>query len=236
MQRRTTKEEHRKRHRKCRTVRDHRTRNRGCNSRVDYLNRFRAAHLAEVFTNTVENNHGFVNGVTQHGQHCRQNRKRKFPVHHGKNTDHNHDVVQVGDDGGNCELPFESHRQVNDDAGHNEQQSRQAVGCKFFTDLRTHELVVEHLDAGSGFLKRLQKFSGHLTGRFALLHRKTNHDVTSRTVVLHGCFNTEFALDLFADLFRLNSFRILHHNLGAARKLNGQSQTVVENPEHGNKE
>ena len=115
---------------------------------------------------------------------------------------------------------------------HNEQQSCQAVCRKLFTDLRTYELVVEHLDAGSGFLKRLQEFTGHLTGRFAFLHRKTNHDVARRTVVLHGCFNTEFALDLFADLFRLNSFRILHHNLGATRKLNGQGQTVIEDPEH----
>ena len=145
VQRRTTKEEHRKRHRQGRAVRDHRTRDRRRNGRVDHLNRFRAAHLAEVFTNTVENNHGLVNGVTQTRPTLLPEPEARIPVQSRKDPTTITMSCRLAMMRCNSELPFESHRQVNDDAGHNEQQSRQTVGRQVLhrpADPRTRVLSI----------------------------------------------------------------------------------------------
>ena len=85
-----------------------RTRNRRRNGRIHNFHAVSTTHRAEVLSYAVENNDRLVHRVTQDGEHRRQYRQRELPVHDGEDAHHDHNIVEVGDDGCYRELPLEA--------------------------------------------------------------------------------------------------------------------------------
>jgi hypothetical protein len=88
------------------------------------------AHLAvpaERLADAVEDDHRLVDRVAQHRQHRGQHRERELPLEEGEEAQDDDHVVQVGDDGGDRELPLEAQRQVDHDADDGRQQRVDAV-------------------------------------------------------------------------------------------------------------
>ena len=172
-----------------------------------------------MFAHAVENNHGLVDGIAENGKHRREHRKREFPVHYGEDADHDHHVVEVGDDGGHRELPFESEGQVDHDAEDHERKRRAAVAGELIAHLRADELRTLELHAGSLRRKHLHDFSGNLAGRLSFLGRNADHDVARRTEGLNEHLIGDLG-KIRTDLLRIGRFRIIHLKLRAARELN----------------
>ena len=85
------------------------------------------AETAEGLADPVEDDDRLVHRVAQHRQHRRQHRQRELPLEEGEEAQDDDDVVQVGDDGGDRELPLEAERQVDHDAHHHDGQRLGAV-------------------------------------------------------------------------------------------------------------
>ena len=97
--------------------------------------------------------------------------------------------MKVGDDGGDCKLPFETDREINHDSDDDEQQGQRPVGRELFTNLRTHKFNPAQLD-----LTRTRSRRVRLEGRKDLLalfgaaeprlDRKTDHYIARRPKIL----------------------------------------------------
>src|SRR5471030_106576 len=146
VQRRAAQEQHRQHHHLRAAVGDDGARDGRGDRVVDHFLHAGFTLLAEVFADTVENNHRLVDRVAQHRQHRRQHRQRELPLEEGEEAEDDDDVVQVGDDGGDGELPLEAHGQVNHHADDHHHQRVQAVGGQFVADLRTDEIEFAQVD------------------------------------------------------------------------------------------
>ena len=101
-------------------------------------------------------------------------------MHHGEDADHDHHVVEVGDDGCNRELPLKAEGQVDHDAEDHERQRRAAVAGELIAHLGTDELRALKLNAGGLGRKHLHDFSCDLTGSLSFLGRHADYDVARR--------------------------------------------------------
>ena len=61
-------------------------------------------------------------------------------MEYGEEAQNDHDVVQVGDDGRQPELPFEAQCEVGNDTDRDKQQREPAVFDQFLADLRPDKL------------------------------------------------------------------------------------------------
>src|SRR5471032_2603867 len=146
VQRRAAQEQHRQHHHLRAAVGDDGPGDRRRDRVVDHFLHAGLALLAEVFADPVEDHHRLVDRVTQHRQHRRQHSQRELPLEEGEEAEDDDDVVQVGDDGGDGELPLEAHGQVNHHADDHHHQRVQAVGGQFVADLRADEIEFAQVD------------------------------------------------------------------------------------------
>ena len=78
--------------------------------------------------------------VAEHREHRRQHRQREFPLEEGEEAQDDHDVVQVGDDRRDAELPLETNPEVRTMPMAVTRRARAPFHGKFFANLRADEL------------------------------------------------------------------------------------------------
>ena len=139
MDRIAAEDEQRKQSQRDRDVRDDRARQR----RVDRLvQQFRHRHLLvapQNFANTIVNDDRIVQRVAENRQQRRDAGEIEIDLRHRHEADRQHDVVDIGDHGAECELPFESEPQIDQDAEDREHQAEHAIGQQLAGDTRTDD-------------------------------------------------------------------------------------------------
>ena len=116
-----------------------RPRQRAGDRAVDDLGHRRLAHLTEILADPVGDHDRFVHRVAKHGQHRCQHGKREFPLEYREEAENDHHVVEVSDDRGHREAPFEAQRQIGDDADADQKKGQRAVLVELLADLRSDE-------------------------------------------------------------------------------------------------
>ena len=201
--------------------------------------RVHLAEPAEILADPVEDHHRFVDRVAQHRQHRRQHRQREFPLEVGEEAQDDDDVVQVGDDAGHRELPFEAERQVDHDADdHHSSASRPSVASSSPTCGPTNSTRCSFTSGVGGLQGRhhllaLLRRGGGLAVR-ALLQRQADHHVARRAEVLHLARRDSRACSTWPrTCSRSGGLRVAHLHHRAAGEFDRQVQALLPEEEHG---
>src|ERR1019366_9381358 len=226
VQRFAAEEQHRADHHLRATVRDDGARHGTGNGIVNDHGHFGLAHGAEVFTDTIEHHHRFVDRITQHRQHRRQHRERELPLEKGEETENDHHVMQVGDNGGQAEFPREAQPQITDDTKRHQQQRQLAVVDQVFADLRADEFHAAHFHAGILLAQACHDLFAELGSGEILLERHLYQHVIAGTEILHQCIRQTRLGELRTYLGEIGRLCVMHLHHRAAGEIHSEIQSL----------
>src|SRR5687767_10921059 len=226
MQRRPAEKQHGQRHCQRAAVRDDRARNRRGDRRVDHFNDAGTAHLLEVLAHAIKNDHRLVHRVAKYGKHCGKHRQRKLPAEDREHANYQDDIVQIGDDRRDRELPLEAEREIDHDANYDHQQRKQAVLCELGADLWSDELDAAQFDVRVLGAQRFHYTLGLLPRRETCLQRQANQYIARRAEVLYLKFTCGLSFDYLTDLFELRGLLIGDLHYGASGELDRQIESA----------
>src|SRR5690606_3128180 len=176
--------------------------------------------------------HGFVHGIAQHRQHAGQHRQREFPLEEGEEAQDDDHVVQVGNDPGHREFPFEAKAQVHHDADHDEQQRHQAVVQQFLAHLRAHELDAAQFGRRIDRLERAHDGFALRGRRLPFGNGQPYHDIARGAEVLHLEIRVSQPGYGAAHAVELYGLRVAYFHDRAAGELDGQVKAARDDEEH----
>ena len=91
-------------------------------------------HLSDVLrvlAHLIEDDHSVVERICQDGQEADQRCRRHLESDQGIDTDRDEDIMEEGDEGSECHLRFEGHREVD----HHDDEEGHQTGDAFTRDL-----------------------------------------------------------------------------------------------------
>ena len=226
MQRLAAQEQHRADHHLGAAVRDDGARHGAGYRVIDDDRHFGLAHGAEVFADTIEHHHRFVDRIAQHCQYRRQHGKRELPLEKREKTENDHNVMQIGDDGGQAEFPFEAHPQVADDAQRHQQQRQFAVVDQVLADLRADKFHAAHFHAGVLFAQTGHDFFAEFCPGEILFDRHLYQHVITGAEILHHRIRQTHRGQLRAHFWQIRRLCIMHFHHRTAGEIHAEVQPL----------
>ena len=134
--------------------------------------------------------------------------------------------MQVGDDGGQPELPLEAHPQITDDTHRHQQQRQLAVVDQVLSDLRADEFHAAHFHAAVLLAQGGQHLVAELGTGEHLLGRHLYQHVIAGTEILHHRIRQARLGKLRAHLGKVGGLGVMHFHHRAAGKIDTEIQPL----------